>query len=53
LAGLAVGYWKDLSDIASNWALDKEFKPQMPANQRDERYAQWQEAVKRTLGWAK
>jgi glycerol kinase len=53
LAGLAVGYWKDLPDIARNWALDREFKPQMPANQRDERYAQWQEAVRRTLGWSK
>jgi glycerol kinase len=53
LAGLAVGYWHDLSDISKNWALDREFKPQMAADQRDERYAQWQEAVKRTLGWAK
>jgi glycerol kinase len=53
LAGLAVGYWHDLSDISRNWALDREFKPQMPTDQRDERYAQWQEAVKRTLGWAR
>jgi glycerol kinase len=53
LAGLAVGYWKDLSDVARNWALDREFKPQMPADQRDECYAQWQEAIRRTLGWAK
>jgi glycerol kinase len=53
LAGLAVGYWKDLSDISRNWALDREFKPQMSAVVRDERYAQWREAVKRSLGWAK
>jgi glycerol kinase len=53
LAGLAVGYWHDLADVAGNWALDREFKPQMPADQRDERYAQWQEAVKRTIGWAR
>jgi glycerol kinase len=53
LAGLAVGYWKDLADVARNWALDREFKPQMPAEQRDDRYAQWQEAVRRTFGWAK
>jgi glycerol kinase len=53
LAGLAVGYWKDLTDVARNWALDKEFHPQMPADQRDERYGQWQKAVKRTLGWGK
>jgi glycerol kinase len=53
LAGLAVGYWQDLSDISKNWALDREFKPQMAADLRDERYAQWQKAVKRSLGWAK
>lgn len=53
LAGLAVGYWKDLADVARNWALDREFKPAMDAKVRGERYAQWQEAVKRSLGWAK
>src|SRR3954470_1592963 len=53
LAGLAVGYWQDLSDISRNWALDREFKPQMPSDQRDQRYAQWKEAIRRTLGWAK
>ena len=29
LAGLAVGYWRDLDDVAGNWALDREFTPQM------------------------
>ena len=53
LAGLAVGYWQDLADVARNWALDKEFKPQMTGEMRDERYAQWQKAVKRTLNWEK
>ena len=53
LAGLAVGYWQDLADVARNWVLDKEFTPQMPADQRDARYREWQEAVRRTLGWAK
>jgi len=53
LAGLAVGYWKDTSELAAHWALDREFKPAMNADQRDQRYGQWKEAVKRTLGWAK
>src|SRR5437868_2507847 len=52
LAGLAVGYWKDLADIAQNWVLDMEFTPRMSATDRNARYAQWQEAVRRTLGWA-
>jgi glycerol kinase len=53
LAGLAVGYWKDLNDIARNWALDREFRPQMTAAERDKRYAKWQDAVQRSLGWAR
>ena len=32
LAGLAVGYWNGLDDIARNWALDREFRPQMAAD---------------------
>ena len=53
LAGLAVGYWMDLADIAQNWILDREFKPQMLVAESDARYAKWQDAVGRTLGWAK
>ena len=53
LAGLAVGYWKDLADVAQNWALDREFKPQMTPSERTSRYAKWQDAVQRSLGWSK
>jgi glycerol kinase len=53
LAGLAVGYWNDLADIASNWALDQEFQPQMPYAEREARCGRWKEAVKRSLGWEK
>jgi glycerol kinase len=52
LAGLAVGYWKDLTDVARNWALDREFKPQMTAERRDALCRDWQRAVERTLGWS-
>lgn len=51
LAGLAVGYWTDRQDIVRNWALDREFIPQMPAADRDRRHALWQRAVKRSLDW--
>ena len=30
LAGLTVGYWHDLAEVAGCWALDREFQPQMP-----------------------
>ncbi len=51
LAGLAVGYWKDTADISNNWALDREFQPHMPADQRDSQYQQWKRAVDRSLHW--
>ncbi|MCI0358718.1 MAG: glycerol kinase GlpK [Planctomycetaceae bacterium] len=52
LAGLAVGYWKDLADVARNWALDREFKPQMEPQRRDALCRDWKRAVERTLGWS-
>lgn len=51
LAGLAVGYWKDTTDVAGNWALDREFTPQVNAADRDRRYAGWRKAVERSLDW--
>jgi glycerol kinase len=52
LAGLAVGYWRDLDDVTRNWALDREFSPELPAKERDERYAEWLRAVERSRDWA-
>jgi glycerol kinase len=51
LAGLAVGYWSDQSDIARNWALDREFTSTMAPAERDRRCVLWQKAVQRALGW--
>ncbi len=51
LAGLAVGYWRDLDDVASNWALDREFAPQMDAARRQRLTRGWDRAVERSRGW--
>jgi len=51
LAGLAVGYWNGTGDVERNWALDREFKPAMSLNERDQRYGQWQRAVERARDW--
>lgn len=51
LAGLAVGYWNDLDDITRNWALDREFTPQLAAAERDARYRGWLRAVERSRDW--
>jgi glycerol kinase len=52
LAGLAVGYWDSLDDVRRNWALDREFAPQMEPEQRGRLYAGWRKAVQRSLEWA-
>jgi glycerol kinase len=51
LAGLAVGYWRDLDDVAKNWALDREFTPQMDADRRRALTRGWDRAVERSLHW--
>jgi len=51
LAGLAVGYWKDLEDIRKNWASDRAFTPQLPQDQREQRIRNWQRAVLCAKGW--
>lgn len=53
LAGLAVGYWKDMDEIASKWQIDREFKPAMAMEVREKLYAGWKKAVKRALDWEK
>jgi glycerol kinase len=52
LAGLAEGVWSSLDELASHWALDKEFTPQTSRGAADQRYAGWQRAVERARGWA-
>ncbi len=51
LAGLAVGYWSDMADVARHWALDRQFEPAMSPDCRESSYRRWQEAVRRSLNW--
>jgi len=53
LAGLAVGYWSSLSEIASMWKAEKTFEPKIRADERDRLYKVWRRAVERALGWAR
>jgi glycerol kinase len=49
LAGLGKdGFWKDEEDIRKNWHPDELF---LPKKNREQEYAKWKEAVKRSLGW--
>lgn len=45
LSGLAVGVWKNKSEVTQNWKLDKRFEPKMSAEKREELYAGWVRAV--------
>lgn len=48
LAGLAVGFWKNSTEIASQWAVEKRFEPKMKKSERERLYEGWLDAVKRT-----
>jgi glycerol kinase len=51
LAGLAVGFWKDRSEIAAKLAVDRSFKPEMDAPTREKHYKGWKRAVERAMKW--
>ena len=52
LAGLAVGFWKDLREIQQNWALDRVFTPEIHQQQRKTRLENWKRAVKCAVYWS-
>jgi glycerol kinase len=52
LAGLAVGYWKDATEVARNWQVDRTFEPSMSRERVEELCANWSKAVERSKGWA-
>lgn len=49
LAGLAVGYWKNIEEIQQQWLIDKTFTPSMEASVRNDLAAGWQKAVDTTI----
>ena len=52
LAGLAVGYWRDESDITANWQIERRFEPAMSRDEAAALTAGWEKAVARAKGWA-
>lgn len=53
LAGLAVGFWKDLDEIRSLKGSEAVFNPKMDAIKRQKLYKGWNKAVKYSYSWAK
>lgn len=52
LAGLAVDYWKDLSEIRRYWSADREFASQISGEERELRHKNWKRAVACATFWA-
>ncbi len=52
LAGLGVGVWDSTDDLRETWQLDQRFEPSEDRAAADASYARWQDAVRRSLGWA-
>ncbi len=46
LAGLAVGYWKDLTEIRRNWQVSCAFSPEASHEDAGKKMAGWHHAVK-------
>src|SRR5204862_7264608 len=43
-AGLAVGFWRDVEEMRSNWQPDKQWEPRWSTDQRAAGYSGWQKA---------
>ena len=53
LAGLAVGYYKSVQEVADNWQVEKRFDPRLSAEERAELMDGWKRAVQRAGKWHK
>jgi len=52
LAGLAVGYWKDINEIEQYWQAEKNFIPAMNDEMRIKISYQWKKAINAAMVWA-
>ena len=51
LAGLAVGFWKDISDVQSTWQAARIFEPHQSADKAAHRRSRWDAALSRARQW--
>jgi glycerol kinase len=52
LAGLAVGYWKNIGEIREQWQVNRIFSPAMKNEKRKELIHGWQRAVRASVAWS-
>ena len=46
-SGIGAGVWSSPSDVKKVWKLEKEFNPKISSLERDQRFQEWREAVRR------
>jgi glycerol kinase len=51
LAGLAVGFWKDIEELRSKWQIDQTFEPKVNEAERAECIHGWSRAILATNNW--
>ena len=52
LAGLGVGFWRDMADLDARLGAPTLFEPNMSEDERESRYRGWLRAVERSRAWA-
>jgi len=53
LAGLAVGYWKNMEEIQQQWLMEKTFISSMNDDERNSLSEGWKKAVTAAISWTK
>jgi glycerol kinase len=51
LAGLAVGFWKNIDEVKKQWQIDRTFHPQQNPDEFSLVAANWKKAVERCKRW--
>ncbi len=51
LAGIAVGFWRNAQEVASQWKVEKVFQPKMARAETLDLRGRWQEALARAKKW--
>ncbi len=52
LAGLAIGFWKDIAEIQQLWESDTVFDPAAATTKTEQGFAEWKRAVHATQSWS-
>ena len=49
LAGLAVGFWKDIEEVKTQWQVERVFEPTHDSEEIQQAKKGWEDAIKRTI----